>query len=193
MPAPPAVFPNALLQHAGLDASAAQAFSTTWSYQEASKGHVLLRPQDTARYLYYIAQGMTRTFYYKDDRDVTDWFSTEGMFAVSIVSFLTGAPDIRGIETLEPCMLWRISREALEDLYSSHPTIERFGRMLMSQGIVQMQRRFDDLHFATASERYRRLMESRPEILQRAPLSAVASYLGMAAETLSRVRAGGSF
>ncbi len=65
--------------------------------------------------------------------------------------------------------------------------------MLMSEGIVQIRRPFDDLHFSTAAGRYRSLMENAPQILQRVPLGMVASYLGMASETLSRIRAGGAF
>lgn len=187
------VLPASLLHDARLDAGTHHAFAGAWTRHEASKGYVLVKPETTCRHLYFIEAGLTRTFYLKDGKDVTDWISLEGMFAVSIVSFLTGVPDIRGIETLESSVLWSISRDALETLYAQHPAIERFGRMLMSEGVVQMQRRFDDLHFSTAAERYGRLLETSPQILQRVPLGMVASYLGMAPETLSRIRAGGSF
>jgi CRP-like cAMP-binding protein len=180
-----------LLQSIRLDADADQAFTEAWTQQEVPKGYSLVQPGSLCRYLYFIERGLTRTFYIKDGKDVTDWISTDGTFAVSIVSFLTGTSDIRGIETLEASVLWAISRDTLERLYTQYPAIERFGRILMSEGIVQMQRRFDDLHFTTAAERYRRLMKTAPQILQRVPLGMVASYLGMAPETLSRIRAGG--
>ena len=187
------IIPDALLRPASLDATASRAFTGAWTRREVPKGQVLLKPGTTCRHIYFIERGLTRTFYVKSGRDVTDWISPEETFAVSIVSFLTTAPDIRGIEALEPSVLWAISRDALETLYAQHPSIERFGRMLMSEGIVQMQRRFDDLHLSTAAMRYRRLMETAPEILQRVPLGMVASYLGMTAETLSRIRAGKRF
>jgi hypothetical protein len=52
-----------------------------------------------------------------------------------------------------------------------------------------MQKRFDDLHFATALERYQQLMANTPALLQRVPLGMIASYLGVTQETLSRIRA----
>ncbi len=192
--APTLLYPNALLADTVLPEAAYAAFCAAWARVEVARGEEVLRPGAVCRYLWAVEQGLTRTYYLRPDgRDVTDWFSAEGSFAVSIVSFLTAAPDIRGIQALEASVLWRISRRALEDLYAQHPALERFGRVLMGEGIVQMQRRFDDLHFCTATGRYRRLMETAPHILQRAPLGAVASYLGMAPETLSRIRAEGRF
>jgi CRP-like cAMP-binding protein len=55
-------------------------------------------------------------------------------------------------------------------------------------GLVQVQRRFDDLHFSTALQRYQILMATYPTFIQRVPLSMIASYLGITQETLSRIR-----
>jgi hypothetical protein len=53
---------------------------------------------------------------------------------------------------------------------------------------VLVQQRFDDLHFATAHERYQKLLQLNPTFIQRVPLSIIASYLGITQETLSRIR-----
>lgn len=153
------------------------------------KGHQLLDAGSVCRHVYFIEKGLTRTYYTKDGKDVTDWISVEKTFATSIVSFITGLPDIRSIELLEPTVLWTIGHDDLQRLYDENHEIERFGRLLVSYGLVQMQQRFDDLHFATARERYRKLMEQTPSIVQRVPLGMVASYLGITPETLSRIRA----
>ncbi|WP_420151483.1 Crp/Fnr family transcriptional regulator [Spirosoma sp.] len=153
------------------------------------KGHVLVQQNTVCQWVYFIESGLTRTYYYKDGKDVTDWLSAEGQFAVSISSFITQQPDRRIVELLEPSVLWAISHQDLEKLYQQHHEIERLGRLLASQGLLLVQQRFDELHFATALERYRNLMALNPTIVQRVPLGMVASYLGMSAETLSRMRA----
>ena len=153
------------------------------------KGHILLRPGAVCYHFYFIEQGLTRTWYIKDGKDITDWLSAENSFAVSIVSYLTGQPDIRGIELLEPSVLWAISRNDLERLYVLHHDIERLGRLLLSAGLIQMQQRFDDLHFAAALQRYRKLIDTNPSFINRVPLGMIASYLGITQETLSRIRA----
>jgi len=97
------------------------------------------------------------------------------------------------VELLEPSLLWAIPYKRLEDLYNSYHEIERFGRLLVSHGLILVQQRFDDLHFASALERYKKMLQQNPSFIQRVPLSMIASYLGISQETLSRIRSKISF
>lgn len=155
---------------------------------ELPKRHNLVKADTVCNYVYYIEKGLSRTFYLIDGKDVTDWISTEKTFACSIVSFITRKPDIRAIELLENSILWAIHYDDLERLYKEHHEIERFGRLLISTGLVQVQQRFDDLHFASAHDRYKKLIRTNPTLIQRVPLGMIASYLGITQETLSRIR-----
>lgn len=155
---------------------------------ELPKGHLLVRAGTICHYIYFIEEGLARTFYVKDGRDVTDWISLENGISCSIVSFLTRRPDVRNIELLEPSVLWALAYHDLEGLYKQSHEIERLGRLLVNNGLIQMQQRFDDLHFATAQERYHKLLEEYPSLVQRVPLGMIASYLGITQETLSRIR-----
>lgn len=166
-----------------------EALSDSLQRMELPKGHSLLRPGAICQYLYFIEKGLTRTYYIKEGKDITDWISIEDSFAVSIISFLTHQPDIRGIELLEDSLLWAISYRDLESLYKEYHDIERLGRLLLAHGIVQLQQRFDDLHFATAHDRYQKLIEETPSLVNRVPLGMIASFLGITQETLSRIRA----
>lgn len=166
-----------------------EAFAAILQKEELPKGTVLLEAGTICRHVYFIESGLARTFYVKDGKDVTDWISIEKTFSTSIVSFITGMPDIRSIELLEQSVLWVIGHDDLQQLFDKYHEIERFGRLLVSYGMVQMQQRFDDLHFSTARDRYRKLMEATPDIIRRVPLGMVASYLGITQETLSRIRA----
>jgi len=155
---------------------------------EFKKGHVLLRPGAVCHYIYFVEKGLTRTYYLKDGKDVTDWLSPENSLAVSIVSFVSRQPDVRGIELLEDSVLWVLSWQNLEALCAKYHDIEHLARMLVNGGLVQMQQRFDDLHFAAAQQRYATLMQTQPSLINRVPLGMVASYLGITQETLSRIR-----
>jgi CRP-like cAMP-binding protein len=168
---------------------AKEALASIISVQKYPKGHTLLRAGAVCRKIFFVEEGLTRTFYYKDGKDVTDWFSPENTFAVSIISLLTGKSDRRIIELLEPSVFCVIPYKKLEQLYLQYHEIERLGRLLANAGIVQMQQRFDELHFASGLERYKNFITAYPSLLQRVPLGMLASYLGITQETLSRIRA----
>lgn len=171
-----------------LSAQARQALSAHLKKKEFQKGHVLVREDTTCNYLYFIAQGLTRTYYIKDGKDVTDWISAENDFACSVISFITRKPDRRIIELLEPSVLYALSYNDLEKLCAAHHDVENFFRHLVSLGLVQLQQRFDNQHFETALQRYQTLMETHPSFILRVPLGIIASYLGVTQETLSRIR-----
>jgi CRP-like cAMP-binding protein len=165
-----------------------KAFLAVMRQEQYAKGHVLVKPNSICRSFYFVEAGLTRTFYFKDDKDITDWFSPENTIACSIISFISQRPDRRGIELLEDSTFWVLDYQDLETLCAQHHEIEHFARLTTAHGLLLVQERFDDLHFATAAERYKKLMDYHPALLQRAPLGMIASYLGITQETLSRIR-----
>ena len=181
-------FLQATLQFARLDTESLNKLSAITKRHEFPKGHILLNPYAICSHLYFIEKGLTRTFYLKNGKDITDWITTENNFAVSLISFINRVPDRRTIELLEPSILYSIGYHDLEALCTLHHDIEHFVRQLVSCGLVQLQRKFDEIHFSTAKQRYEKLMKTNPTIIQRVPLGMVATFLGITQETLSRIR-----
>ncbi|HJP63244.1 MAG TPA: Crp/Fnr family transcriptional regulator [Mucilaginibacter sp.] len=175
-------------QFTHLSTDAKEALASIAKKLELPKGHILVKENTVCNNLYFVEEGLTRTYYYKDGKDITDWISPENTFAVSILSLISRKPDRRIIELLEPCILYSFPYDKLEELYSKFHEIEKLGRLLISSGLVQLQQKFDDMHFTTAAQRYQTLMETNPSFLLRVPLGIIASYLGMTQETLSRIR-----
>jgi len=175
-------------QFTSLSAKSKAALASVLKRLEFPKGEVLVKPNTVCHRLYFIEKGLTRTYYFKDGKDITDWLSAENTFAVSIISFITRKPDRRAIELLEPSILLSIHVDELERLCATYHDIERMTRLLISFGLVQLQQKFDDVHFETALQRYQNLMITNPTLIQRVPLGMIASYLGITQETLSRIR-----
>ena len=153
------------------------------------KGDELMHEGEVCKYMYYVERGMVRQFYYKNNRDVTEHFSYEGRIVICIESFLKQVPSRLIVEALETSWLYGIPYDALHELIETDKEIERFYRNVLEHALISSQEHADSQRFENATERYVRLMKTKPEIILRAPMVHVASFLQMTPETLSRVRA----
>jgi len=181
-------FFRAVAQFSNLSAESKQDLTACLKPLQFPKGHTLVKPNTVCNYLYFIEEGLTRTWYFKNDKDVTDWISAENSFACSIISFITRKPDRRGIELLEPSSFLALHYNDCEALCARHHDVENLFRRLLSFGLVELQQKFDDNHFSTSLQRYQNLIAKHPTFIQRVPLGIIASYLGITQETLSRIR-----
>lgn len=149
---------------------------------------IIVKEGQVADKLYFIINGCVRAFYNKDGKVITDWFAFEGDFMTSINSFYQGVPSKHHIELLEPTTFLEITRETIFDLIDKHHCFERLGRIAVTKTMLQLQERIVSLQFETAQQKYENLINIRPDIVQRVPLTFIASHLGITLETLSRIR-----
>lgn len=155
----------------------------------AEKGYKLEAAAEVSQYLYYIAEGSARSYYIRENREITVSFSLEGEFVTAMHSFITRSPSYETIETLEKSLLYRISYEDLQECFKKFPDQERVYRMILEKYYIALQEQMIFSKFKSARERYLELMEKKPKIIQRASVGHIASFLDMTIETLSRVRA----
>lgn len=156
---------------------------------EVKKNTLYLKEGEVSKYIGYVYKGMLRLFYYKNKKDLTEHFACEGTNFFSIESFFRQQPTHLMIEALENSVVYGLPYDELLELAAEHYEIEVMYRTLIENSLILSQQKADTLRFESANERYRRLLREHPEIIQRAPLSHIASYLLMTPETLSRVRA----
>jgi CRP-like cAMP-binding protein len=153
------------------------------------KNTILVNERERCRNLYFIKKGLARGYYYEENKEITHWFAQENEFATSFYSFITVEPSPETIETLEDCELIQISHADLQDLYKKFPETERIGRIITEKYYIKLEERFLNQRIRSAKDKYLQLLEKNPKLLNRAALGQIASYLGIAQETLSRARA----
>ncbi len=158
--------------------------------KKVEKGELLLREGEISHNLILVGKGMLRQFYYKNGKDVTEHFTYEGGVVICIESTLKKEPTHLMIEALEACIVYLLPYDKLIQSAESSWEINIFYRKVLEFSLIVSQIKADSWRFETARERYNHLIESYPEVIKRAPLSHIASYLLMTPETLSRVRAG---
>lgn len=162
-----------------------EGITTTSSLQ---KNNFVLKQDTICKHMYFIEKGMVRIFYLKDGRDVTEWFAFDQQFCFSIMSYFQGVPSNLVIQCLEDCEIIYFPKDRLEKLSDQNLEISKFYRSLFADSLVGSQVRMESIQFETAQQRYQSLMDNNPEIIQRAPLKYIASFLGITFETLSRIR-----
>ncbi len=156
---------------------------------ELKKGELFVGPNEICTQIGYVYKGMIRQFYFKNKRELTEHFASEDNVFICIESFLRQRPANLMVEALENTVIYGIPHDPLLALCEVDYQIEVMYRRLLENSLILSQRKADSLRFETANERYSRLLKEHPEIIRRAPLSYIASYLLMTPETLSRVRA----
>jgi len=152
------------------------------------KGEQVFAEGEVCNAMFYVDRGMVRQFYYKNGKDVTEHFSYEGRIVFCIESFLKQEPSRLIVETLENSTLYAIPYDDLNVLMMQNQEIQTLYRKILEHALISSQEHADSQRFENAAERYARLLRTKPEIVLRAPMVYVASFLQMTPETLSRVR-----
>jgi CRP-like cAMP-binding protein len=164
-------------------------FNGILEYKTVPKKTMLLQPGDICNFELYVNKGCIRE-YYIDSKgaEITLQFAVEDWWMSDITSFQDQTPSIMYIETLEDCELLILSRNAKEKLLMQVPKLERMFRLMIQRHLSVVQNRLVKTISYTAMERYLEFLSRYPTIPQRVAQHYIASYLGISAEFLSKLR-----
>lgn len=178
----------ATARHCALSREQVHSLADALECKKYKKGERILDENEVCTCLRYIEKGMTRQFYFKYEKDLTEHIAYEGGIVVCLESYLKSEPTKLMIEALENCIVWELPKEAIERFALEDAGLGVWYRKVFEESLIESQIKADTLRFEPAHERYLKLMQLHPEILKRAPLVYIASLLQMSPETLSRVR-----
>lgn len=164
-------------------------FKDLLSEQTYSAKTTLLNAGKTATELYFVIQGLVRIYHLEDGREISTYFACDNQFISPFASLITQSPSFQYVETVEPTSLYSIPYRRLTELYQTSSSFEKLGRILAEQNYLCMVERMFILQTKTAKEKYLDFIENNPaKIVQRTPQHQIASFLGIAPESLSRIR-----
>ena len=153
-----------------------------------AKGEKILNEGDTCEHIYWIVKGLVRQYYFKNGKELTEYMATENTIMMSIESLFMEKPSMQVIQALEPTIVYVLPKKELEAVAMRSVNIQILYRKILEESLIISQQRADMLRFESAQDRYQKLVKSSPQLVLRAPLVYIASYLQMTPETLSRVR-----
>lgn len=159
------------------------------SMVQLEKGELLVQQGTICRQLAFVNQGSLRTFYLNHKaEEITACFRTKNSFVSSYKSFILQEPSVLSVKALEKTELVVIHYEALQELYLTSITWQSIGRILAERAYITMEDYASVLNNESAKEKYLRLLREQGEILQKANVEHIATYLGVTRRTLSRIR-----
>ena len=164
------------------------AFLMAWKHWSTAKDFFLIKESTVSDYIYFIEKGVARIYYYKNGKEITEWIALDGQFFLSITSFFQRTPSHLIIQTIEPSEVYGIHHDDLMRLSDEHHDVERLLRKMVTFSLILSQERMDSIQFESAQQRYEKLLQTTPQIVQWVPLTYIASFLGITLETLSRIR-----
>ena len=153
------------------------------------KEEIILGQAQVSRYMYLVEKGLVRQFYFKDGRNITEHFSCEGNIVTCLESLFLKKPTRLCVEAIEPSVIYLLDYEKFKDLSGKYHDINKLYQSILENMLIISQRKADSWRFESSRERYERFCREYPVAAKRASIAHIASYLLMAPETLSRVRA----
>ncbi|EAQ42427.1 Crp/Fnr family transcriptional regulator [Polaribacter sp. MED152] len=149
----------------------------------------IVQPNFICSHQTYILNGAFRSYFVNDEGiEHTIQFGIEDWFISDFNSYVNQSPASLFVEALEDSTVQQISYEDVENLCDRNPKFERFFRLVAQKSFAFSQRRVLSNLGKSAEERYLEFLNLYPAIVQRVPQYALASYLGMSAEFLSKIR-----
>lgn len=140
--------------------------------------------------VYVLRRGMLRAYMTDGDSDISLWFAYPGDVVFDVWCFCRHEVSPIGIEAMTEVSALAISKEKLESLCGeSHLCANLFRKILEGHAADYEENIISLLECGGGMERYLSILKRHPELLQHIPLNKLASYLRLAPQSLSRIRA----
>jgi CRP-like cAMP-binding protein len=152
------------------------------------KGEIFLKEGDVCKCIYWVVKGLVRQYYFKNGKELTEYMAAENTICMSIESLFKEEPSHQQMQAIEPTVIFAMPKASLEKAAVKNVNIQMLYRKILEESLILSQVHADMLRFESAQERYAKLVKRTPQLVLRAPLVYIASYLQMTPETLSRVR-----
>ncbi|OJV17179.1 MAG: hypothetical protein BGO21_07300 [Dyadobacter sp. 50-39] len=153
-----------------------------------NEGSTFLFPNRVQPSLYFVKQGILRSYTVHNERDITRWFYGKNNLATSFQSFLYGLPSDVYMQSLTPSLLVEVSKDYYNYLCIEYPVFKDFVDQINGDYLIKNQAYVDRLKTYSALERYEYFMEENPEINRCVQVQHIATFLGITPDTLTKIR-----
>jgi CRP-like cAMP-binding protein len=164
-------------------------FTKRFKETRIKKRQFIVQPGFIPKCRYFVIKGALRAYVVGDEgKDHTIQFAIENWWISDFNSYINQQPACMFVVALEDCILLQISFEDEQTLKALNHKFETFFRYKAELSTAFMQGTIITNLTKSAKERYDIFIKNHPTLVQRVPQYALASYLGITTQFLSKIR-----
>lgn len=157
--------------------------------RKANKKEIMFIEGSSFSKLWFINDGIVRSFRVIDGQDITFAFFGPNCFSVDFTSFLTNKPSMMNFEALTEVDYYDFPKRKIYEGYDKDLIYDRFGRLMAEEAYMMVANRLLQFQSDNLQTRYNKLINQAPELFNQVPLNHIATFLGVKPQSLSRIRA----
>ena len=158
-------------------------------FKKLRKRQYFLQEGDVCHFSAFVCKGLLRYYYVdKKGQEHIMQFAPENYWTSDRESIASGMPSKYNIDAIEDSEILLLKKEDFEMIRKTIPAFNDFVNETLKKNVMVLQERIHVSISLSAEEKYSNFISKYPAINNRVPLHMIAAYLGVSAETLSRVR-----
>ncbi len=155
---------------------------------EVRKNSLIVKEGQICNLCYFVLKGCLRQYVIQDGIEKTIAIYTENQ-AINYYTNQSGQERSESyLTSVEDSVMIIGNPEKDKEIFSKFPILAEVTRKMIETDFGKTQNTLAKFITSSPEQRYLNLMDERPELLQRVPQHIIASYLGVTAESLSRIR-----
>lgn len=179
---------NYLSKYISITADEKKAIIDLDIFKQFKKGRVLLKEGQLSDFAYFVIKGCLRKYYIVDGEEKSTAFYTEAE-SLEPHCKINKKPSEYYISCVEDSILLVANSEMEKNIFEAFPKFENLCRIMAEELLAKSTSELDSFKNSSLEERYLTMLQERPDLIQRIPQHQLASYLGVTAQSLSRLRA----
>jgi CRP-like cAMP-binding protein len=178
---------QSVFQAGALPADEWNAFAACWHPVSFKRKALVTAAGEIERYTYFMIDGLQRAFYIDGNKEATLMFAYSGSFSGIIDSFFLQQPSRYYLEALTHCTCLRMSHASITTLIAGYPLLAGWIHTATVFAMSGVMERHMQWQTQSAEEKFRTLLTRSPHLLNMIPHKYLASYLGIGADTFSKL------
>lgn len=152
------------------------------------KNDYFVKENEVCNYFCFVESGILQHSIEVLEEEKTTYLALRNSFTSSLFSFLNKTKSRKNIKALVDSELYIVDLKTFKNLIENNPAFHKFYYDLIEKQICLIDDYRIDLLTLTPEERYNKLLQTEPKLLQEVPLHYLASFLGISTRHMSRIR-----